>query len=86
MMTQKTETPLLRWKLKYILPNGVWLPLKGSADIVIFGKNSSQRLNAAKKLISGFKDPFDNAYIYEVGYNGKLIAQYDKQLQRFVFS
>ncbi len=83
-LPQQSTTVLVKWKLKYILPNGVWLPIKGSSDIIVFGKVSSQRLQAAAKLVNGFKDPFDNAYIYEVGYNGKLIAQYDKQLKRFV--
>jgi hypothetical protein len=57
---------------------------RGASDLIIFGRNSSERLKAACKLVSGFKDPIDNAYIYEVGYNGKMIAQYDKTLKRFL--
>jgi len=83
-MQPTTSAPVVKWKLKYILPNGVWLPTKGASDLIIFGRNSSERLKAACKLVSGFKDPIDNAYIYEVGYNGKMIAQYDKTLKRFL--
>lgn len=72
------------WKLKYILPNGIWLPQKGQKDITIFGKLSSKRLKYAQKLVHGFKDQFDSAYLYEVGENGIMIAFYDKQLQSFV--
>ncbi|WP_044171687.1 hypothetical protein [Flectobacillus major] len=79
-----TTAPLVKWKLKYILPNGVWLPLKTSNDIIVFGKNSSQRLTSAAKLVGGFKDPFDDAFIYEVGQNGQMIAKYDKDLRRFI--
>lgn len=79
-----TTAPAIKWKLKYILPNGVWLPQRTSNDIIVFGKNSSQRLAAAAKLVKGFKDSFDNAYIYECGHNGQMIAQYDKDLRRFI--
>jgi hypothetical protein len=78
------STVLAKWKLKYVTPKGIWLPLKGRPDIIVFGKTSSQRLASARKLVSGFKDEFDNAYIYEADYNGKMIAAWDKDLQRFI--
>lgn len=73
-----------KWKLKYVLPSNTWIPQFGRPDILVFGKCSSQRLQAAKKLVSGFKDEFDNAYIYEVGFHGKLVATYDKDLKKFI--
>lgn len=84
--SQSLSTLNTPWKLKYILPNGVWIPQKGKCDIIIYGKLSSQRLKYAQKLVNGFRDIFDSAYLYEVGENGSIIATFNKQSKVFILT
>lgn len=83
-MQTATTSLIKKWKLKFILPNGVWIPQFGKPDFILFGKNSSQRLQSGKKMVMGFKADFDNAYIFEEDFHGKTIATYDKSLKKFI--
>lgn len=73
-----------KWKLKLVTAGGIWLPQRGKPDWIIFGDNSSKRLDNGKKMVIGFTGQIDNAYIYEVGEEGKLIATFKPELKRFV--
>jgi hypothetical protein len=72
----------IKWKIKIIRCNGVWYPLKHQPDRIMHGDTSSQRIRSGNKFISIWTD-FDNAYLYEVGEQGRRMATYNHETKKF---
>lgn len=87
-----------KWKIKYYLVDkdtGVahWHPsLSSKVEYKVHGNTKYERTKCAVKMLEGFIEKYlkpnqevENALICEVGFNGVVVAQYDKNSKNFMY-